>query len=280
MVEGALANAGLSKESIDWLVLHQANQRILASAADRLGVPPGARLLPPAALGFCPWRGSGREHAAVPPGSARRAPGCVCSSGRKVALCARNARACVLCGCTPAERVVSNLSEYGNTSAASIPLALDEAVRRGDIQPGQVVRRPLVAASCPPAGALARCDGNRPCMTLPWHSAVAHAWRGGLFARAGGPRRLWRRAVLGIGHRALGLGVLARSAALAAPRCLPARAPPIFVWLKSGVNCLLGMLEPVLFLRTAEIEQNTRPVLSMLSGWAASRLGALPDGVR
>lgn len=38
-----------------------------------------------------------------------------------------------------ADRVVSNLSQYGNTSAASIPIALDEAVRRGDIQPGQVV---------------------------------------------------------------------------------------------------------------------------------------------
>lgn len=36
-----------------------------------------------------------------------------------------------------AERVVSNLSQYGNTSAASIPLALDEAVRRGDIKPGE-----------------------------------------------------------------------------------------------------------------------------------------------
>jgi 3-oxoacyl-[acyl-carrier-protein] synthase III len=39
----------------------------------------------------------------------------------------------------PSERVVSNLAEYGNTSAASIPLALDEAVRRGDVKPGQVL---------------------------------------------------------------------------------------------------------------------------------------------
>ena len=35
--------------------------------------------------------------------------------------------------------MVSNLAEYGNTSAASIPLALDEAVRRGDVKPGQVL---------------------------------------------------------------------------------------------------------------------------------------------
>lgn len=38
-----------------------------------------------------------------------------------------------------AERVVSNLSEYGNTSAASIPLALDGAVRNGSIKKGDVV---------------------------------------------------------------------------------------------------------------------------------------------
>ena len=33
----------------------------------------------------------------------------------------------------PAERVFVNISEYGNTSAASIPIALDEAVRSGRI---------------------------------------------------------------------------------------------------------------------------------------------------
>ena len=37
------------------------------------------------------------------------------------------------------ERFVVNLGEYGNTSSASIPLALDEAVRRGDVEPGHVV---------------------------------------------------------------------------------------------------------------------------------------------
>lgn len=58
-------------------MLHQANQRILDSAAQRLGVP--------------------------------------------------------------AERVVSNLAEYGNTSAASIPLALDESVRSGLIKPNSTV---------------------------------------------------------------------------------------------------------------------------------------------
>jgi 3-oxoacyl-[acyl-carrier-protein] synthase-3 len=36
----------------------------------------------------------------------------------------------------PYDRFVRNLDRYGNTSAASIPLALDEAVRQGRIRPG------------------------------------------------------------------------------------------------------------------------------------------------
>ncbi len=80
VVKQALAKSGLEKEHIDWLVLHQANQRILDSAANKLGIP----------------------HS----------------------------------------KVVSNLAEYGNTSAASIPLVLDEAVRAGTIKKGDTVRRP------------------------------------------------------------------------------------------------------------------------------------------
>ncbi len=37
------------------------------------------------------------------------------------------------------KKFVENVAEYGNTSAASIPIALDEAVRDGRIQPGQSV---------------------------------------------------------------------------------------------------------------------------------------------
>ena len=37
------------------------------------------------------------------------------------------------------EKVVANLHEYGNTSAASIPLALDKSVRQGKIQTGQTI---------------------------------------------------------------------------------------------------------------------------------------------
>jgi 3-oxoacyl-[acyl-carrier-protein] synthase-3 len=37
------------------------------------------------------------------------------------------------------ERVMVNLDKYGNTSAASIPVALDEAKRQGRIKPGDIV---------------------------------------------------------------------------------------------------------------------------------------------
>ncbi|KFK40586.1 hypothetical protein AALP_AA2G015100 [Arabis alpina] len=76
-IEAALQKAGLPASSIDWLLLHQANQRIIDSVATRLKFPP--------------------------------------------------------------ERVISNLANYGNTSAASIPLALDEAVRSGKVKPGHTL---------------------------------------------------------------------------------------------------------------------------------------------
>ena len=39
----------------------------------------------------------------------------------------------------PPEKVFINLDRYGNTSAASIPLALDEAVKKGRIKKGDLV---------------------------------------------------------------------------------------------------------------------------------------------
>ncbi|MGH6950794.1 MAG: beta-ketoacyl-ACP synthase III [Vitreimonas sp.] len=39
----------------------------------------------------------------------------------------------------PVEKVVSTVAEHGNTSAASVPLALDTAVRDGRIKPGDLV---------------------------------------------------------------------------------------------------------------------------------------------
>lgn len=77
VIDKALFRAGLGVEQVDWLLLHQANQRILDAVAERLSIP--------------------------------------------------------------AHKVISNLAHYGNTSAASIPLALDEAVRQGQIQPNDVI---------------------------------------------------------------------------------------------------------------------------------------------
>jgi 3-oxoacyl-[acyl-carrier-protein] synthase-3 len=39
----------------------------------------------------------------------------------------------------PMEKVISNIDKYGNTSTASIPLALDEAVKDGRIQKGDLI---------------------------------------------------------------------------------------------------------------------------------------------
>ncbi|MBE9005497.1 beta-ketoacyl-ACP synthase 3 [Fortiea sp. LEGE XX443] len=77
IIDKALFAANLTVEQIDWLLLHQANQRILDAVAERLNIP---------------------EH-----------------------------------------KVISNLANYGNTSAASIPLALDEAVRQGKIKPNDII---------------------------------------------------------------------------------------------------------------------------------------------
>jgi len=39
----------------------------------------------------------------------------------------------------PMDKVYVNVDRYGNTSAASVPIALDEAVRAGRVQPGMIV---------------------------------------------------------------------------------------------------------------------------------------------
>jgi 3-oxoacyl-[acyl-carrier-protein] synthase-3 len=67
----------INSESIDWLLLHQANQRILDAVASRFSIPP--------------------------------------------------------------EKVLSNLKHYGNTSAATIPLMLDEAVRDQKVKSGDLI---------------------------------------------------------------------------------------------------------------------------------------------
>jgi 3-oxoacyl-[acyl-carrier-protein] synthase-3 len=56
----------------------------------------------------------------------------------------------------PYERVFVNVDRYGNTSAASIPLALDEARRTGRLQPGDLLLLVAFGAGLTYGGALVR----------------------------------------------------------------------------------------------------------------------------
>jgi 3-oxoacyl-[acyl-carrier-protein] synthase III len=56
----------------------------------------------------------------------------------------------------PYERVIINIENRGNTSSASIPIALDEAIRDGRIRPGHVVLMSALGAGISWASALAR----------------------------------------------------------------------------------------------------------------------------
>jgi 3-oxoacyl-[acyl-carrier-protein] synthase-3 len=56
----------------------------------------------------------------------------------------------------PMEKVVLNLDRYGNTSAASIPLALDEAVQAGRVKPGDVILMEAFGAGLTWASAVIR----------------------------------------------------------------------------------------------------------------------------
>jgi 3-oxoacyl-[acyl-carrier-protein] synthase-3 len=56
----------------------------------------------------------------------------------------------------PPEKVMLNLDRYGNTSAASIPIALDEAVLQGRIKEGSLVMLGAFGAGLTWASALIR----------------------------------------------------------------------------------------------------------------------------
>ncbi|MEQ9673079.1 MAG: beta-ketoacyl-ACP synthase III, partial [Roseovarius indicus] len=75
--ETALASAGLGHDDINWIVPHQANIRIIAGTAKKMGVP--------------------------------------------------------------LDRVIVTVQEHGNTSAASIPLAMAEGVAQGKIKRGDLI---------------------------------------------------------------------------------------------------------------------------------------------
>jgi 3-oxoacyl-[acyl-carrier-protein] synthase-3 len=56
----------------------------------------------------------------------------------------------------PLDRFVINIERYGNTSSASVPIALDEAVRDGRIKPGQTVLMCALGAGISWGSALVR----------------------------------------------------------------------------------------------------------------------------
>ncbi len=56
----------------------------------------------------------------------------------------------------PLDKFILNLDEYGNTSSASIPIALDEGVRSGRIKPGQAVLMCALGAGISWGAAVAR----------------------------------------------------------------------------------------------------------------------------
>ena len=77
VIEKSLHYANLEVHDLDWLILHQANQRIIDAVVNRFGIDPA--------------------------------------------------------------KAVSNMGKYGNTSAASIPIALDEWVQAGKIKPDHLI---------------------------------------------------------------------------------------------------------------------------------------------
>ena len=56
----------------------------------------------------------------------------------------------------PLERMYKNIQDYGNTSAASVPLAIDEAIRKGLIQPGDLFATVAFGGGLTWGGALIR----------------------------------------------------------------------------------------------------------------------------
>ncbi|MFA5700158.1 MAG: beta-ketoacyl-ACP synthase III [Desulfuromonas sp.] len=90
----ALKQAGLSAEELDFIIPHQANNRIIEAIAKRFKVPP--------------------------------------------------------------EKLIVNVERFGNTSAASIPIALNEAIQNGTIQKGATVGMTTFGAGLTWAAAIVR----------------------------------------------------------------------------------------------------------------------------
>jgi 3-oxoacyl-[acyl-carrier-protein] synthase-3 len=105
----------------------------------------------------------------------------------------------------PLERFAINLQEYGNTSAASIPMALCEAIEAGRVRPGQNLALVGFGAGLTWAGALVRWSVSP-------EEAVARKWRTWwrwllyrLAAWRGRWQRLWHRLTVAFIRKANGL---------------------------------------------------------------------------
>ena len=91
-----------------------------------------------------------------------------------------------------AETVYSNLARYGNTSAASVPIALCEAVEEGRLQPGHLVVMVGFGAGLTWGATAIRWTRPLPAPLPRWRRLLRRlrywlaGWRSGL-------RRLWRR---------------------------------------------------------------------------------------
>ena len=57
----------------------------------------------------------------------------------------------------PMSKVLTNLKEHGNTSAGTIPLCLDEAVRTGQVKSGDIVAMAGFGAGLSWGAAVVRC---------------------------------------------------------------------------------------------------------------------------
>lgn len=77
----------------------------------------------------------------------------------------------------PKEKMYANIDRYGNTSAASIPIALGEAADAGVLQPGQRVVLVGFGAGLTWGAALLEWGGKlRPKRGLPWLLAAIRRW--------------------------------------------------------------------------------------------------------
>jgi 3-oxoacyl-[acyl-carrier-protein] synthase-3 len=56
----------------------------------------------------------------------------------------------------PLDKFYLNIHKYGNTSSASIPIALDEAAREGKVKPGDLILMAALGAGLSWGSALVR----------------------------------------------------------------------------------------------------------------------------